>query len=1551
MKLISVFFLCWFTVQSLSAQKFSGFSQKIEQYPEELSNLMGASVTDKDKQFLADFTTAWQTNIFTEKEKQEIVKISTLIFDKKGRAPQFKALIPLLLTFKNTPNSGENYTTWINFMENFTPNKKTTLAGISAFLETLDDLQKNGFINNTINAQWKYAGEGFKFYVENDSFWVNCPKGSLKCYTKRDSIEIDGTSGLFYPTKKKWIGKGGTVTWERAGYNASEVNAKLNNYQINLTRSEYSADSVVFTYNKYFNTPVSGILNDQVMHLQSPESASYPEFDTYNKQYSFKNLYDNIDYDGGFSMRGAKIVGSGSETEDAKIVVKKNDKILMEVLSKYFVFRWDRINGINTVVKIRVDQDSIYHSDLSFNYYVENKEVSLLRTEEYSSKSPYYDSYHKLDMNFEQLIWRIDQPKIRLTMSRTATIGKAQFQSQNLYNQGQFEELQGRDAVHPLIALYKLSKKINTTRFPAMDYADYIGRPISQVRQVLMSLAQKGFIYYNDKTDEILLKERLFNMLKFNSGKTDFDVIDFASSTQAPTDNAVLDMENYDLTMNGIPTIFLSDSQNVAIHPANNQIIMKQNRSFQFDGIVEAGLFTLYGHNFFFDYDKFKINLQNVDSVVIKVNTGELDNFGKPYTQQLKSVIQLITGELLIDKPDNKSGRHNYPEYPWFSSTEKSYVYYNSHKIENGVYKKDKFFYQIDPFSIDSLDNFSKSGLVFNGKFESAGILPVIEEPLVLQSDYSLGFKYDPGLNGTPIYGGKGQLYAGVQLDSKGLRADGKITHLTSTIESKEFMFYPDSMNTLSDKFAMTQQSSGTEFPIVNSTGNYIHWFTPNDKMYIKKGKTAFNMFNEQTTLTGNLLLEPLGLSGDGKLDMSTADLHSGLFRFKSQIIDADSAKFNLKSLHNKGFTVLTDNVKAHVDFTSHSGDFASNEDYTLVQFPENKYISYLDYFKWNMDAKTLEMGRRKSKTDTLKAENKAYVDDRFSFPQEPEGPRYISTDKKQDSLNFVAPLALYDYENNYLNASGVQVIKVADAVIYPSDGKVTIAETAQMKPLYKTKIIANYIDSFHTIYDANVSIQSRKRFTGTGKYNYIDETEKTQVIDITEIKVDTATHTIATGTITESDNFMLSPFFGFQGKTILNSSKRALFFNGGVNLKTDCEQMNFSWLKFESDIDPKDIYIPVNENPMDINFKKIYTGFFMATDSIHIYPAFLSGRRNYNDQLINTSSGFLHYNKRSMCYEIASKEKLLNHDTIGSYICFYKSNCLAYGEGKLNLGVDLGQLKLTTYGNISTNLISREVLLDVLLGVDFMFDAGALKSMTSKIDSFPNLEGVDINRRNFVKSLNEIMDWKKAAKYREEMTLFGTSKDFPNEINHTLHFTNLSLKWSNSTKSYQSFGKIGIGNIKDHQVNRMVDGFIEIHRRRTGDMMDIYMDLNNNPFYYFGYTRGNMQTFSSSSEFVQIVRDLPLRKRKMKVKRGGTPFIYMVSSDTKFGEFIGGYRRLKGQIQIETPQINQPVDQPIIQPTEQPTEQPAIQQPEKQQQNNQPAENKPTEGEVIEVK
>ena len=100
----------------------------------------------------------------------------------------------------------------------------------------------------------------------------------------------------------------------------------------------------------------------------------------------------------------------------------------------------------------------------------------------------------------------------------------------------------------------------------------------------------------------------------------------------------------------------LSDSQNVAIIPSKGNIIMKRNRSFQFDGKIIGGLFVFFGKNFFFNYDKFKINLQHIDSIAINVVSDEKDESGRAIVKSVKNLMENAKGELFIDEPNNKSG-------------------------------------------------------------------------------------------------------------------------------------------------------------------------------------------------------------------------------------------------------------------------------------------------------------------------------------------------------------------------------------------------------------------------------------------------------------------------------------------------------------------------------------------------------------------------------------------------------------------------------------------------------------------------------------------------------------------------------------------------------------------------------------------------------------------------------------------------------------------------------------------------------------------------------
>jgi hypothetical protein len=168
---------------------------------------------------------------------------------------------------------------------------------------------------------------------------------------------------------------------------------------------------------------------------------------------------------------------------------------------------------------------------------------------------------------------------------------------------------------------------------------------------------------------------------------------------------------------------------------------------------------------------------------------------------------------------------------------------------------------------------------------------------------------------------------------------------------------------------------------------------------------------------------------------------------------------------------------------------------------------------------------------------------------------------------------------------------------------------------------------------------------------------------------------------------------------------------------------------------------------------------------------------------------------------------------------------------------------------------------------------------------------------------LYEVLGKAEAEVYRADLAT-GKPKAIPLEVQHTLNLTDLKLRWNRKTNSYQSIGKIGIGNIYNNNVNRMVDGFVEITRKRSGDYMDLYLKLDDQNTYYFGYTRGVMQVFSTNTDFLASIRKLTLKQRVMEVPKNETSYIFMIASDSKVNNFKRSYNRyLKGEVQSQQDQ------------------------------------------------
>lgn len=1453
----NILFLLLLAAGPIGAQVMpKSFTEDPVKFISEMRDFFESYEKKEGRDFIDEFNEKyWLTNKVNDDIKQAMYKNANLMVKKKFRpAPEYYAYINTIkaIVDKNVP-----LPTFLDWQGCFTTvgNGKLNKPFTDFILMSEHLFAENKFYK-TATGEWSTEGGTWKFDCDSVP-GIKFTGITLTGIAKNDTTIIYNTTGTYYPSRGLWVGYGGRIDWDRAGLKKDDVYANLKVYTFPVKGFTIVADSVTF-YNKiYFKEkPLQGRLTEKLVADAQEKNAGYPRFESYSSRYQIKAMFPNVDYEGGFSQVGARFIGSGTKQNPAFFVFKRNGKNFLQVTSTGFSITKDKVTSQNTYVKFSLDADSIVHPSVDFKYFImaDSSRVEIFRSDEGASQAPFYDSFHKVDMYVQLISWKTNEPQIIMKTQPGSTFGEASFPSSNYYRQYLYDRLQGMETVHPLIKIRNFVRDANggVRTFTMTDLAKYWKLGAEQLRPMIMDLSNQGFLLYDPRTDMITYLDKSDTYIAARAGKKDYDNILFQSKVSPGTPNAKLNLLNYDMTLFGVKEVALSDSQNVTVFPQNDMLILKKDRNFTFEGSIMAGRFDYYGKLFSFDYSTFKLNLNNVDSVRIWIDTDvrdPRDPKGGFVQTKVKSVIENMNGELKIDDPSNKSGVLNkkFAQYPIFTSAKPAFVYYDKPGIQRGVYNRDKFYFKLDPFTIDSLDNFQNEALRFGGVFQSAGILPEIRDTLRLMPDKSLGFSRVAPPGGYVMYGGKAKFNNQVTLSNQGLRGDGTIDYITSTSRSKDFLLYPDSTNGTADSYVIREQkiSGKTEYPDVTGNKVYIHWMPKKDYMNATNRDSAFTVYGGKAKCEGTLTLSPKNLSANGKLDFTNAELLSKKMILKHHVADADTADFNLKALEMAGLAFSTNNVNAHVDFEKRQGDFKANGTGSIVKFPVNQYICYMENFKWYMDQGEIELGGA--------GKPKGGGNDVTL-----EGPEFISVHPKQDSLRFRAPRAKYDLKNYIIRAEEVKRILVADAEIIPDSGKVVIQKNAYMETLTSAMINANTVTNYHHLFGCVVDIYSRRSYTASGDYAYIDELKKDQIIHFAKIAPDTTGQTYAEGMISDSAKFQLSPAFDYRGKVVLAANNQFLVFEGSTSLNHDCA-INKNRLFFKGEINPAEIYIPVAEEQVNDKGEPIASGLLstLSPDSSGIYGAFLSTKKAKTDVSVVVASGYLFFDKASREYRISNKEKLVERSLPGNYVSFNTKTCMVYGEGRMSLGANLGKVCIQSIGNATHNTINHSTSFDLVIGIDFYMSDKALDILIDDINASTSFAGTDPSRQTFQRALNEMVGKEQADKLISQLTLYGSYKKFPDELKYTFFFTDVKMNWNQKVKSYISEGKLGLGSIGKTQINKYIPGTMMLERKKSGDVLSIYLELDNQKWYTFSYSNGIMLCYSSNEKYTTMLKEM----------------------------------------------------------------------------------------------
>ncbi|MEA1873384.1 MAG: hypothetical protein U9N51_03005 [Bacteroidota bacterium] len=1485
-----VFIAIYFVVTLLSTQNLSAqkeFSTEHEVFLRQFSrSFRDVKLIDRDGKALSDaFEMFWLSDTLSVETKDAFIDNANLLASKGGVSyPHFYLMAENIIWFHRREMKIERYENWQQgLIDLLTDRRRPNKNIITAYQMIANQVFKDSVVMSSPRVEWKVSQLPSDIGYANGKPYIKFSNTDLIASHADDEMRIFGTSGTVHPIEKTWKGQFGKVTWGRVALSPDSVYAELNKYNIDLSKAELDADSARFINLNYFDTPLLGKLEDKVSNLDNPVKSSYPRFTTYTKKFELSGVLEGIDYEGGFSMRGQRFIGAGQRNEKAKITIVKNDTVKLVALSEAFTIDSKQIFSSNTEITIHLSKDSIYHPNLILRYTFVDKMLDLQRTGEGMSKVYFTNSYHAMHMDFTWLQWDIEKYKIHFGMLKSMSgVNEAFFESADYFSENRYRQIQVQDEIHPFRRLEEFVGWYGSPEFTVMDFAQYIGYSPFQVKKFLLRLAYLGFLQYDTATEVVSIKPETYKYLDAMRRVVDYDVIQFNSTTKGTTPNASLSLLNYDLEILGVPTVHLSDSQNVEIYPIDRKLIMKKNRDFVFTGTMKASQFFFYGHDFRFKYNDFMVEMEQCDSMKMIVETGKLMPDGGKILKIVQATIEDVKGDYYIDEPSNKSGRHDMPQYPRFVSKKESYVYYDAPEIFNGVYNRHRFFFKIAPYEIDSLQGYARKNLEFEGTFYSADIFPDMQEVLGVRPDYSLGFHRVTDDDGFPAYQGKGQYTRHIDLSNEGLRGAGRIEYLNATAFTDSVLFFPDSCFAHANTLDMLAQTSPIEYPSVKGVDNDVVWYPYRDQFQAKTVSTKFEMFEKQSKMSGMLTLTPTRLEGEGVMDIERSKLYSNKFTYKRQYVDADTASFKLLTENQLDIDFSTVNVNAHIDFPERKGHFRSNGEGTYVTFPKNQYIGFMKELVWHMDEEVVDI---KSDAETAeKLKNDPDMSDEEWEDLFLEGPKFISVHPDQDSLNFVAPSAKYDLKNYVITAEGVNFIRVADATIYTGDGEVVVEKKAVMRPLQDAEIIANTTSRYHKIKESTVSVYGRKSYTAYGDYDYKDKAGRIQTIHFNRVGVDDIGQTFAEGAISEADKFSLSPNFSFQGDVELFASQKNLTFDGGAAMKHDCSQLDIRWLKFRAMIDPEEIEIPVDSTPMGINGGELAAGLMIYRDSA--YAAMYSPKERRTDKTLFTADGFLIFDEDDMSYKVSNRDKLQESSLPGNLLRLGRVDCIMNGQGRLNFSEEFGRFKPNPIGDFRHNLADDTTRMDLVMLMDFHFNNKALKIFAEDINKAPGLTGTDLGSDVYEYAILEYLGQEDAEEWFTEMSM-GNMDKVPKKMEDLFILTDVNMTFYKENSSYIHEGPVGVSQMGGVPVNRNVFSFISVEKNRRGDNFNMYFELDSETWYYFRFTAGNMAAISSNKTFNEEVYESKPRDRLIDAEGKIPSYRYSLGSKTYLRRFL----------------------------------------------------------------
>ena len=1313
-----------------------------------------------------------------------------------------------------------------------------------------------------------------------------------------DSLKINNIIGEHVFKDRRFAGSSATIDWPKKYKKMIGAKIKLGDFNFRVDQGDFWTPNATLIFPDLFPDSIPGTFKYNPQKSIKQNTKNSLEFTSYENNITLPLFDGKVQYKGGIQLKGNELVGTAINKTRGELIILDGNGRKAIIRSEKFDFKDSVISAHNSEISIVVNSDSLYHPGIAMRYNGRENQLIVWREKKYDV-TPFYDSYHDILISTDQLIWSMDYDSINFKMANGAGILPTTFESSDFFNLNRYQGLNGPYSFHPIGLSVFYAQKYGLTEFNEFELSSEYDLDILLVKGAMKILSTYGFANYDTKTGHVKLLPRAFLYYQAAANKRDFDNV-FISSKMAKGFNASFNLDSMYLNINGVKKFWVTADYRGSITPENGKISMRENREIIFNGGVTLGQFDYQGRNFQFDYDKFLINLNHIDSVDLRLSNSD-GSYGA-----LSNHIEQTSGIVYLNMPNNRSGRAESDKYPYFVSNTNGLVFFNQPEILNGAYDSSIVFI-VSPKKFDDIDSDSTENLIFPGSFNSGGIFPVFEDSLIIMEDQSLGFNHEIPKEGYNLYGTPARTYETIRLSNNGIRGTGKIDFIHSHLFSDDFIYYSDSVTTDGySGYIDPGQVKSLNFPQADLGNFRMSWYPRKDSMYLITIGEPFNFYSKSAQLVGSVNLTQAGVYGAGSFFTRGSITESKQMTFEEKKFEARNSKFQILSDQIDQPAMVGENT--YVKFNLEKNIAAINTEHArdaAFTFPYAAMKTSIVNANWFLEDSIVTM---------KKPDNVDLIDSYF-----------YSTRPDLDSLVFNGTNAIYDIKTSELIVQGIPYILVADAKIVPENNETTIKFNSKLETFQNAKIIFESPELYHFLTDATINIISKNNFNAQANYvaSTKGDTSKIQMYDLsvkkryftkdtteknTEIrrfsrKKNSETrelkyYTQATG-ITKSGDIEIAPGFAYKGKVTLKTYKQALELDGFIQPEfTNIPGYNL-WVTYKQDEEVSEIVFDLDKETFE-DGDPLIAGLHQDIRG-RLYPTFIGNKKNKKNHDYFLAKGMVKYNMNSRNYIIEEPLKSTGEAYDGQTFIYNDSTQSYSFEGKMNfLNVKENKLKLSASVIGTLDAASSICTLDAALIIDVNLKNTVAELISvDLLDILARLGGEianELNTRNLLKISNLIGDESTKEYQEDNQKEYTPLIEISELLNKFLVISGVKLNWNPDKNSWYSTSKIAISNIFSDDINTQVDGFLEIKKDDIGnDILNLFIQAAPGSWYYFNYQDNSLLAYSSNSDFNAGIKR---NESSGKVKPG--QLILVAGDETETLKYINTFRKV--YLNIEAP-------------------------------------------------